>query len=87
MGAWNQDALKAVAEIRTQLQDISSDEDGALSEALAAVENDGKPTYSKTERARAHEAIARVETLVGPRAREAVDRLKGAFELTLGPEI
>ncbi|MFN7972156.1 MAG: hypothetical protein U0166_07360 [Acidobacteriota bacterium] len=86
MGAWNQDALKAVAAIRTQLKTLSAEEDAALKEAVAAVENDGKPSYSKGERARAHAALARVEQVIGPKARTDVDRLKTAFNLTLGPE-
>lgn len=86
MSGWNQDALKAVATIRARLKELSAEESAALDEAVAAVENDGKPRYSKTERARAHAAIAQVEVLLGPKVREEVDRLKAAFNLTLGPE-
>lgn len=86
MGEWNQDALRAVAAIRTQLKQLSSDDVAALDAAIAAIENDGKSKYSKAERALAHEAIARIERQIGQRARAEVDRLKGAFDLTLGPE-
>jgi len=86
MAGWNQDALKAVASIRATITNISAEESSALDAALAAVENNGKPNYTKEERAKAHEAIANVEQLIGPKAREAVDRLKAAFDLTLGPE-
>lgn len=86
MAGWNQDALRAVAAVRTTLKQISPEEAKALDEAVAAIENEGKPKYTKVERARAHEAIARVERLIGPKARHDVDRLKSAFDLTLGPE-
>lgn len=86
MGEWNQDALHAVAAIRTQLKQLTNDDAAALDAAIAAIENDGKSKYSKAERARAHEAIARIERQIGARARTEVDRLKGAFDLTLGPE-
>ena len=86
MGEWNQDALRAVAAIRTRLKELSPDDTAALDAAIAAIENDGKSKYSKAERARAHEAIAKIERRIGARAREEVDKLKGAFELTLGPE-
>lgn len=86
MAGWNQDALKAVASIRATITNLSPEENSALDAALAAVENDGKPSYTIEERAKAHEAIANVETLLGPKAREDVDRLKAAFDLTLGPE-
>ena len=87
MNGWNSDALQAVAAIRAQVLEISEEEDRVLKEALAAIENDGKARYTKTQRARAHEAIASVERLLGPRCRQDVDRLKAAFALTLGPEV
>lgn len=86
MGGWNQDALRAVSAIRTALKTLSPEEAKALDEAVAAVENDGNPKYSKAQRARAHEAIARVERLLGAKSRAEVDRMKSAFDLTLGPE-